>query len=239
MHFIRVRRLLGAAALVGAGALTLAGCGGGSADTTADKPSTSASTTTATASATATASPSGTGPETSPGGTPTPAVVPLRDLTGASIGKAIAAAESGGLRYAVYLQGTGLSRDGGGQRASSWAADEEVCDQIDGSDGASYDVAFTVPRNGRDCAGRLLHTPEPTREAGTGSGSGSSASGGSTGGGGGTACAITSPAGNCYADGQFCANRHHGLSTYGRGGEYLTCSQDGSGRWRWSDGAVG
>lgn len=109
-------------------------------------------------------------------------------------------------------------------------------------------MAFTVPRDGRDCDGRLLHTPEPTRTPATGDGNGSGGSsggstgstGGSTGGSGGkTGCAITSPAGNCYADGQFCANRHHGLSTYGRGGEYLTCAQDGAGRWRWSDGVAG
>ncbi|WP_019982615.1 hypothetical protein [Streptomyces sp. Amel2xE9] len=109
-------------------------------------------------------------------------------------------------------------------------------------------MTFTVARDGRDCAGRLLHTPTPAKSKATGGSTGGSGSGGSSGGSGGSsggggggskACAITSPAGNCYADGQFCAARHHGMSTYGKGGEYLTCEQDAAGRWRWSDGVPG
>ncbi|CQR63369.1 hypothetical protein [Streptomyces leeuwenhoekii] len=257
---IRIRRLTGTAALVAASALALAGCGDGAGDR-ADRPPASATAARggepepAASSATTTAAP-----------TPTAAVAVLGDQTGRTINQAIAAADGRGLDYAVYLQGTGLTLSGGGRQASSWGAGEEVCGQVDdpADVNSSYDVAFTIPRDGRDCAGAPLHTPAPTTAPATGDGSGGGSTGGgstggstgggstgsgstgggstgsgSTGGGGGTACAITSPAGNCYADGQFCATRHRGLSTYGRGGEYLTCAQDGAGRWRWSDGVTG
>ncbi|MFC7881797.1 hypothetical protein ACFUVV_07985 [Streptomyces sp. NPDC057376] len=223
---IRMRRLAASAALVAASALALAGCGDSSAGTQADeRPASAATTATATATATATQSPSPT-PEASPAAqTPTPTPVTLSDFTGRDVGSAVASAKQAGLDYAVQLQGTG-------RQASSWGAGEEVCEQTDGPDG----VTFTVPRDGRDCAGRLLHTPEPdptpepekTKDTGTGG------TGGGTG-----ACELTSPAGNCYADGQFCAKKHRGLSTHGRGGEYLTCEPDSGGTWRWSDGVTG
>ncbi|TDT32177.1 hypothetical protein EV562_11030 [Streptomyces sp. BK208] len=242
---IRTRRprtggLAGTAALIAAGALALAGCGDGDTGTRADEPA-AAVTPAATATGTATPGDSPT-PEASPAtGTPAPAPTPtptpvtLPDLTGGSIAAAVRAAEKADVGYTVVLQGTG-------QRASSWGSGEKVCEQSGGS-GA---VTFTVPRDGRDCAGRLLHTPKPTpkpsktRDGGTGTTSGGTGGtgGGGTGGGSG-ACELKSPAGNCYADGQFCANKHHGLSTHGRGGEYLTCEQDSAGRWRWSDGVPG
>ncbi|WP_282087713.1 hypothetical protein [Streptomyces tendae] len=228
----RTSRLAGTAALIAASALALAGCGDGDASSTADETPAKA-----TASATGTATPSSSPtPEASPGTesptptpTPTPTAVTLPDLTGGSIGAAVGAAEKAHVGYTVRLQGTG-------QRASSWGSGEKVCEQSGGS-GA---VTFTVPRDGRDCAGRLLHTPEPTpqpsktRDGGTGG-----TTGGGTGGGGSGACELKSPAGNCYADGQFCAKKHRGLSTHGRGGEYLTCEPDSGGRWRWSDGVPG
>ncbi|MBQ0829275.1 hypothetical protein [Streptomyces tagetis] len=246
-----------AAALMAASALALAGCGGGSGGV----PAADARPADATVSATPVIETPEPEPEETtetPTPTPTPTVERLTDQTGATVGTATAAARSAGLDYAVYLQGTGLSLDGGGTRASSWGAGEKVCGQVDDPEDANpaYDVAFTVPRDGRDCAGKALYTPPPAKPAGTGGTTGGStgggtggstgggtggSTGGTTGGGSGTTrnCAITSPAGNCYADGQFCANRHHGMSTYGRGGEYLTCQRDGAGRWRWSDGVPG
>ncbi len=230
VRLIRVRRFAGTAVLLVAGALALAGCGDG--DSGAPKAARPAPATAATGpqqpeepASTEPASPTPT-----PTPTPTPAAT-LRDYTGARIGTAIAAAKASGVGYAVQLQGTG-------RRASSWGSDEKVCDQRTRADG----VTFTLARDGRDCAGRLLHTPAPTQAGSTADGSSGSSGGGSISGGGSggnTACAITSPAGNCYADGQFCAQRHHGMSTYGKGGEYLTCEQDAAGRWRWSDGAAG
>ncbi|MEZ7002787.1 hypothetical protein [Streptomyces sp. AD55] len=239
-------------------ALVLAGCGGGSGGSAAAdaRPATASATPAARTPEPAQAPEPA---ETSETPAPTPAVETLADQTGATVGSATAAARSAGLDYAVYLQGTGLSLDGGGTRASSWGAGERVCGQVDDPEDANpaYDVAFTVPRDGRDCAGKALYTPPPPRPAapattgGTTGGTGGStggttggttggATGGTTGGSGTTRnCALTSPAGNCYADGQFCANRHHGMSTYGRGGEYLTCQRDGAGRWRWSDGVPG
>ncbi|MFF0461558.1 hypothetical protein [Streptomyces mexicanus] len=235
MHLIRVprvRRFTGTAVLLVAGALALAGCGDGDGDSAAPKAAHSAPASAATASQQPEEAASTEPASPTPTPTPTPAAT-LRDYTGARIGTAIAAAKAGGVGYAVQLEGTG-------RRASSWSPDEKVCDQRTDTDG----VTFTLARDGRDCAGRLLHTPAPTHAGSTGSGStgsgGSGGTGGSgSGGGGSTACAITSPAGNCYADGQFCAQRHHGMSTYGKGGEYLTCEQDAAGRWRWSDGAAG
>ncbi|MYS72998.1 hypothetical protein GTY88_21650 [Streptomyces sp. SID5926] len=230
----RTSRLTGTAALIAASALALAGCGDGDASVTADEAPAKA-----TASASDTATPSGSPtPEASPSTetptpTPTPTAVTLPDLTGGSIGAAVSAAEKAHVSYTVRLQGSG-------QRASSWGSGEKICEQSGGS-GA---VTFTVPRDGRDCAGRLLHTPEPapepskTRDSGTGGTSGGTGGGG-TGGGGTGACELMSPAGNCYADGQFCAKKHRGLSTHGRGGEYLTCELDSGGRWRWSDGVSG
>src|SRR5690606_14524956 len=121
-----------------------------------------------------------------PDPTPTPDPVTLPDHTGDRVGAAIRAAEKAGLDHTVRLEGTG-------KRASSWGSGEKVCEQTDGSDG----VTFTVPRDGRDCDGRLLHTPKPTptpeppqtRDTG---GSGGTGSGGGTG-----TCELTSPAGNC------------------------------------------
>ncbi|MFC8873394.1 hypothetical protein [Streptomyces ardesiacus] len=236
----RTSGLAGATALVAACALTLAGCGDGDGDT-----STGARAAAATATPTATATPSDSPtPEASPSTgtatptptpTPTPTAVTLRDLTGRTMGSAVLAAKGAHVDYTVRLQGTG-------QRASSWGLDEKVCEQS-GGPGA---VTFTVPRDGRDCAGRLLHTPPPaplpTKAPGGatgGTGGGTGGGGTSGGGGGGAVCELKSPAGNCYADGQFCADKHHGLSTHGRGGEYLTCERDSGGRWRWSDGVPG
>ncbi|GAA5010646.1 hypothetical protein [Streptomyces hyderabadensis] len=230
----RTSRLAATAALIAASALALAGCGD-------DDPGTKAAPATTTPAATATPSGSPT-PEASPAAesptpTPTPTAVTLPDLTGGSISAAVGAAEKAHVGYTVLLQGTG-------RQASSWGSGEKVCEQS-GGPGA---VTFTVPRDGRDCAGRLLHTPEPTpqpsktRDSGTGGSTGGGSTGGSTGGsgGGGTGgCELTSPAGNCYADGQFCAQKHRGMSTHGRGGEYLTCERDSDGRWRWSDGVPG
>ncbi|MFG2679411.1 hypothetical protein [Streptomyces sp. NPDC048392] len=229
-RYPRTSRLAGTAALIAAAALALAGCGDGDAGpAAAARP--------ATATATDTATPSGSPtPEAAPSTetptpTPTPAAVTLPDLTGRSMGSAVLTAKKAKVDFTVRLQGTG-------RRASSWGSGEKVCEQS----GGPGTVTFTVPRDGRDCAGRLLHTPEPapkpskTRDGGTGSTGGGN--GGGTGGGTG-ACELTSPAGNCYADGQFCAGRHHGLSTHGRGGEYLTCERDSGGTWRWSDGVPG
>ncbi|MFF5760381.1 hypothetical protein ACFY7A_33720 [Streptomyces longwoodensis] len=194
------------------------------------------------------ASPSGTSPTPAPeptpssaAPTPVPTVPTLDDHSGRTIGRAVAAARRAGLTYAVYLQGTGASLDGGGRRASSWGAREKVCSQLDDPDDVTgaFDVAFVVARDGRDCAGKPLYTPKPTPEPVKTSGGTTGGSGGGGSGGGSTGCALTSPAGNCYADGQFCAARHHGMSTYGKGGEYLTCEQDAGGIWRWSDGRPG
>ncbi|EHN78956.1 secreted protein [Streptomyces coelicoflavus ZG0656] len=225
--------LVAPAALIAACALALAGCGDGDGD--AGAKAAAATTTTPTATATPSGSPT---PEASPSTetptpTPTPTAVTLPDLTGGSIGAAVGAAKQAGVHYTVSLQGTG-------QRASSWGSGEKVCEQS----GGPGTVTFTVPRDGRDCAGRLLHTPEPTPEPsktradGTGGTSGGGGTGGGSGGGSGV-CELMSPAGNCYADGQFCAKKHRGLSTHGRGGEYLTCERDSGGRWRWSDGVPG
>ncbi|MEU3896336.1 hypothetical protein [Streptomyces sp. NPDC045251] len=221
---IRMRRLAASAALVAASALALAGCGDSSAGTQADERPASAATTTATATATQSPSPTLT-PEASDSTEPSTPAVTLPDHTGRDVGGAVLAAKAARIDYTVQLQGTG-------RQASTWGPDEEVCEQTDGPDG----VTFTVPRDGRDCAGRLLDPPEPapapesTRPQDTGTGG----TGGGTG-----ACELTSPAGNCYADGQFCAKKHRGLSTHGRGGEYLTCEPDSGGTWRWSDGVTG
>ncbi|MGW4021423.1 hypothetical protein [Streptomyces sp. NPDC005009] len=222
-----MRRLAGTVALVAASALALVGCGDAGADTEADERPAAATATPSSGSPTPEASPSTEAPTSTPTPTPTPAPVTLSDHTGDSIGSAVRAAEKAGIDHTVRLQGTG-------KQASSWGTGEKVCEQTDGSG----TVTFTVPRDGRDCDGRLLHTPKPTptpEPAKTqDSGGGDSGSGGGTG-----ACELTSPAGNCYADGQFCAKKHRGLSTHGRGGEYLTCAQDSGGTWRWSDGVSG
>ena len=226
----RMNRLAGAAATLAVSALALAGCGDGTADTAADERPAAATATPGDASPTAEASPTGaTTSAPAPAPTPTPTPVTLPDFTGRSAGSAVLAAKRAGLGYTVRLQGTG-------RQASSWGTGEKVCEQTDGPGG----VTFSVPRDGRDCAGRLLHTPKPTptpepartpdtggSDTGTGAGTGTGA------------CELMSPAGNCYADGQFCAKKHRGLSTHGRGGEYLTCEPDSAGRWRWSDGVAG
>ncbi|PJE98248.1 hypothetical protein CUT44_08240 [Streptomyces carminius] len=67
-----------------------------------------------------------------------------------------------------------------------------------------------------------------------------SGSGGSTGGAGGSAewngqCELTSPAGNCYRAGQFCANRHVGMRTHDANGRIVYCKVRGDGqRWNYS-----
>lgn len=225
----RTSRLAGTAALIAASGLALAGCGDGGASTEADQ---APATATATASATDPASPSGSPTPEAPPGTetpaPTPTAVTLADFTGRTMASAVLAAKGAHVDYTVLLQGTG-------QRASSWGTGEKVCEQS-GGPGA---VTFTVPRDGRDCAGRPLHTPEPAPEPSRTRTGGTGGTSGGTGGGGTGVCELTSPAGNCYADGQFCAGKHRGLSTHGRGGEYLTCEADSDGRWRWSDGVPG
>ncbi|MFC7990657.1 hypothetical protein ACFUV2_15265 [Streptomyces pilosus] len=222
-----VRGLTGTTAMIAAAVLALAGCGDGDGtDGAAERPA-AATTTTQSGSPAPEPSPTTQSPTPAPAPTPTPAPVTLSDHTGGRVGTAVAAARKAGLGYTVRLEGTGRT-------ASSWGAGEKVCEQTDGSDG----VTFTVPRDGRDCDGRLLHTPKPTPTPQPEQPRDTGGSGGS--GGGGTAgCELTSPAGNCYADGQFCATKHRGLSTHGRGGEYLTCSLDSGGRWRWSDGVAG
>ncbi|MFC0497633.1 hypothetical protein ACFFKE_22875 [Streptomyces mutabilis] len=219
---IRLRGLAACVALAAA-ASALAGCGDGSTGREADeRPATAtAAQSSPTPAASATIEPS-TPAAAEP---PSPAAATLPDHTGRDVAGAVLAAKAAHVDYTVRLQGTG-------RQASTWDLDDEVCEQTDGPDG----VTFTVPRDGRDCAGRLLRTPEPvpspaperTRDTGTGG------TGGGTG-----ACELTSPAGNCYADGQFCAKKHRGLSTHGRGGEYLTCEPDSGGSWRWSDGVTG
>ncbi|MFI8948116.1 hypothetical protein ACIGO6_16600 [Streptomyces sp. NPDC053750] len=215
----RIRRLGGAAALVATCALALVGCGDGS----TGGPQADARPATATAAQ-----------SSSPTHTPSPTTVTLPDHTGRDVGGAVLAAKAAHIDYTVQLQGTG-------RQASAWDLDEEVCEQTDGPGG----VTFTVPRDGRDCDGRLLDplpTPAPESAEPQDTGTGGTATAGTTSGGtgGGTgACELTSPAGNCYADGQFCAKKHRGLSTHGRGGEYLTCEPDASGTWRWSDGVTG
>ncbi|MGC9438955.1 hypothetical protein [Streptomyces sp. WG5] len=224
---IRKRGFTSGAALVAACALALAGCGGEDADTATDaRPATTAAT--PDSSPTPEASPSTASPAPAPTPTPTPATLP--DFTGRSVGSAVISAKQADVDYTVRLQGTG------GQ-ASSWGTGEKVCEQTTGPDG----VVFTVPRDGRDCAGRSLRpkpTPAPESAQPKDPGTGGTATGGGTSGGTG-ACELTSPAGNCYADGQFCAKKHRGLSTHGRGGEYLTCARDSGGTWRWSDGVSG
>ncbi|MFE4048863.1 hypothetical protein [Streptomyces sp. YIM B13518] len=224
-----IRGLAGTTALIAASALALTGCGDAGADTAADERPAAATATPSSSSPTPEASPGTESPTPTP--TPTPTAVTLSDHTGRSIGSAVIMAKKAGLDYTVLLQGTG-------KRASSWGAGEKVCEQTDGADG----VTFTVPRDGRDCDGRPLYTPKPTpapepartRDTGSGGSGGSGGTGSGTG-----ACELTSPAGNCYADGQFCARKHRGLSTHGRGGEYLTCARDSGGTWRWSDGVSG
>ncbi|OSC61495.1 hypothetical protein B5181_27300 [Streptomyces sp. 4F] len=221
---IRMRRLAASVALAAASALALAGCGGGGTGTEADeRPATAAAaqSPSPTPEASATTEPS----TPAAAETPSPAAVTLPDHTGRDVGGAVLAAKAAHIDYTVHLQGTG-------RQASTWDLDEEVCEQTDGPDG----VTFTVPRDGRDCAGRLLDPPEPAPapESAKPQDSGTGGSGGGTG-----ACELTSPAGNCYADGQFCAKKHRGLSTHGRGGEYLTCEPDSGGTWRWSDGVTG
>ncbi|ARP74258.1 hypothetical protein LK08_21600 [Streptomyces sp. MUSC 125] len=231
---MRDRRAVGPVALVAAAALALAGCQGGDEGTKPEQKPTPVATASAAGSPTPT-------PTSTPAPTtsPTPTVATLRDQAGGTVGRAVTAARGRGLHYAVYLQGTGASLHGGGRRATSWGTGEKVCRQIDDPTdvNSTFDVAFVIARDGRDCAGRLLHTPTPTpvtTPSRNSTGGGGSGTGGTT-----TTCAITSPAGNCYADGQFCATRHHGLSTYGKGGEYLTCERDSAGVWRWSDGRAG
>ncbi|MFH9549348.1 hypothetical protein ACIBAH_29795 [Streptomyces sp. NPDC051445] len=238
----RGRTVSWAVALAAAASLTLAGCEG---DDDAGAGSKAAPETTAAAAATPASSSAAPAPEPSPSdsgpaASPTPTVVTLGDHSGTAVGKAVADARADGLRYVVYLQGTGASLDGGGRKASSWSAGEKICEQIDDPTdvNSSFDVAFVVARDGRNCAGGLTATPKPTKTA-TGTTSGGTSGGGSGSGGGSKGCELTSPAGNCYADGQFCAQRHHGLSTYGKGGEYLTCEEDAAGVWRWSDGHPG
>ncbi|MFI7345051.1 hypothetical protein ACIBSR_02095 [Streptomyces sp. NPDC049936] len=218
----RTGRLAGMAALITASALVLAGCSDGGTGAKEDsRPAASTATATPNSVPTPEAALS---TETQPATpTPTPTAVTLPDLTGRGIGAAVLAAKKADVDYTVRLQGTG-------QRASSWGSGEKVCEQSGGS-GA---VTFTVPRDGRDCAGRLLHTPEPTPKPSMTRDSRTGGTGGGTG-----VCELMSPAGNCYADGQFCAKKHRGLSTHGRGGEYLTCEQDSGGVWRWSDGVTG
>ncbi|WP_435211429.1 PASTA domain-containing protein [Streptomyces sp. bgisy034] len=81
--------------------------------------------------------------------------------------------------------------------------------------------------------------PAPTSGSGSsGSTGGSSSSSGSTTGGS-TAwngqCELTSPAGNCYRAGQFCANKHLGLSTHDAGGRIIYCKERADGqRWNYS-----
>ncbi|MFE0946938.1 hypothetical protein [Streptomyces mutabilis] len=227
-----MRRLAASVALAAASALALAGCGGGSTGTDADeRPATAAaaqspSPTPEASATTEPSTPATTEPSTPAAAeTPSPAAVTLPDHTGRDVGGAVLAAKAAHVDFTVRLQGTG-------RQASTWDLDEEVCEQTDGPDG----VTFTVPRDGRDCAGRLLDPPEPAPapESAKPQDSGTGGSGGGTG-----VCELTSPAGNCYADGQFCAKKHRGLSTHGRGGEYLTCEPDSGGTWRWSDGVTG
>lgn len=48
-------------------------------------------------------------------------------------------------------------------------------------------------------------------------------------------CELTSPAGNCYRAGQFCANKHLGLSTHDANGRIIYCKQRSDGqRWNYS-----
>lgn len=71
---------------------------------------------------------------------------------------------------------------------------------------------------------------------GGGTSTGGSTTGGSTGGGGwdGT-CELMSPAGNCYKAGQFCANKHVGLSTHDANGRMIYCKiRDDGQRWNYS-----
>lgn len=218
-----MRRFAGTTALIAASALALAGCGGDTGTQGTDDRPAAVTATPGSGSPTPEASPT----TETPAPTPTPTPVTLSDHTGDRVGAAVRAAEKAGLDYAVRLEGTG-------KRAASWGSGEKVCEQTDGSDG----VTFTVPRDGRDCDGRLLHTPKPTPTPEPAQTQEAGGSGGTGGGGTGT-CELTSPAGNCYADGQFCAKKHRGLSTHGRGGEYLTCALDSGGIWRWSDGVAG
>ncbi|MDG9704418.1 PASTA domain-containing protein [Streptomyces sp. DH37] len=77
--------------------------------------------------------------------------------------------------------------------------------------------------------------PPPPSDSGSG---GSGSTGGS--GGSGTAqwngqCELTSPAGNCYQAGQFCANKHLGMQTHNSAGRIIYCKQRADGqRWNYS-----
>ncbi|MHC0431915.1 PASTA domain-containing protein [Streptomyces sp. O3] len=72
------------------------------------------------------------------------------------------------------------------------------------------------------------------------SGSGTSGGDASSGGSGGTGgwngqCELTSPAGNCYRAGQFCANKHVGMRTHDANGRIIYCKERASGqRWNYS-----
>lgn len=53
------------------------------------------------------------------------------------------------------------------------------------------------------------------------------------------ACAITSPVGDCYAEVGSAPAAPYGMSTYGKGGAYLTRERDAAGRRSRSDGVPG
>lgn len=85
------------------------------------------------------------------------------------------------------------------------------------------------------------HTPpSPPSNSGSGGSTGGSGSTDGSGGSGGAAewngqCELTSPAGNCYRAGQFCANKHLGLRTHDAGGRIIYCKERADGqRWNYS-----
>lgn len=84
--------------------------------------------------------------------------------------------------------------------------------------------------------------PAPARDSGSGGSPGGS-SGGDSGGSGSSGdtgqgaggCELTSPAGNCYRAGQFCANKHLGMQTHDAGGRIIYCKERADGqRWNYS-----
>ncbi len=108
---------------------------------------------------------------------------------------------------------------------------EAVLTLVEGGSCPSDEGTYKDRKNDPD------YTPPPPANSGSGGGSGST---GGPGGTGGAAewngqCELTSPAGNCYQAGQFCANKHLGMQTHNSAGRIIYCKQRADGqRWNYS-----